>query len=126
MICLSTLVSRHCRIQKKWKWSGQIFIDASRDKAEHVCDISLTDVTEPLANGLRFSICTPEGAIRFSSFHQLHAFPMFLQACSPTQQFAKVEPKEDKDVEPLKQLTVFMNKRALVKISALNNCMLDS
>ena len=89
-------------------------MDVNYETAERVCDISLSEPTEPLPNGLRFSICMPQDGLRFSAFYPIHALPMFLQACAPAQQFAKVGPMEDKDAQAVSQLTTFMNKRSLV------------
>ena len=85
-----------------------------RDKAEHVCDVSFFDATEPRPNGLRFIICMPQDDIRFSSFYNVNALPTFLQAACPPQQFARVGPLEDKDNEAVKQLAIFMKRQSLV------------
>ena len=104
------------RIQKKWKWEGQLFMDVSRDKAERVCDIILNDASNHPPTGLRFAICLrpTQESLRFSAFYDLHHLPMFLEACAPSQQIAKVTPKEDKDIRAVQQLGTFMQKRALV------------
>ncbi|KAI0359145.1 hypothetical protein OH77DRAFT_1502266 [Trametes cingulata] len=100
------------RIGKKWRWSGDIFMDVSRDKAERVCEVTLHDPTDSLPNGLRFSICLKGDSIRLSAFHDIVSLPLFLEACARVQQFAKVSPKEDKDVAAIKQIAMFMMKRS--------------
>lgn len=94
-------------------------MDVSRDKAERVVEISLHDPTEPLPNGLRFSICVKGDSLRFSAFHDTASLPLFLEACARVQQFAKVGPHEDKDTDVVKQLSTYMMKRSLV--SALSH-----
>ncbi|KAI0374422.1 hypothetical protein BV20DRAFT_1041377 [Pilatotrama ljubarskyi] len=100
------------RIGKKWRWSGEMFIDVSREKAERVCEITLHDPTDPLPNGLRFSICMKGDSIRLSAFHDIASLPIFLEACARVQQFAKVTPSEDKDADAVKQIAVYMMKRS--------------
>ncbi|KAI0824082.1 hypothetical protein BC628DRAFT_1379753 [Trametes gibbosa] len=101
------------RIGKKWRWSGELFMDVSPDKAEQVCEITLHDPTEPLPNGLRFSICVKGDSLRFSAFHDISSLPLFLEACARVQQFAKVGPHEDKDTDAVTQLGIYMTKRSL-------------
>ncbi|EIW64911.1 uncharacterized protein TRAVEDRAFT_140212 [Trametes versicolor FP-101664 SS1] len=101
------------RIAKKWRWSGEMFMDVSRERAERVCEISLHDPTEPLPNGLRFSICVKGDSLRLSAFHDIASLPVFLEACTRVQQFAKVAPQEDKDTDAIKQLAIYMMKRSL-------------
>lgn len=89
-------------------------MDVSREKAERVCEITLHDPTEPLPNGLRFSICLKGDSIRLSAFQDMSSLPLFLEACTRVQQFAKVGPLQDKDADATKQLAIFMMKRAFV------------
>ncbi|KAI0336075.1 hypothetical protein GY45DRAFT_1342187 [Cubamyces sp. BRFM 1775] len=100
------------RIGKKWKWSGQMFMDATEERAERVCSILLHDPTEPLPNGLRFSICLRDDAVRFSAFLNLASLPLLLDACTRVQQFAKVAPAADDDADALRQLGIYMMKRS--------------
>ncbi|OSD05970.1 hypothetical protein PYCCODRAFT_1065885 [Trametes coccinea BRFM310] len=101
------------RIAKKWRWSGDMYMDVSRERSEKVCGIALHDPTEPLPNGLRFSICLKEDDIRLSAFRELSELPIFLEACQRVQQFAKVGPRGDEDGDAVKQLGVYMMKRSL-------------
>ncbi|TFK90228.1 hypothetical protein K466DRAFT_574381 [Polyporus arcularius HHB13444] len=101
------------RIQKKWKWTGDLFIDVSRDRAERVCSVLLSDSTDPLPNGLRFSICLTGDSIRLSAFHDLASLPVFLLASTRVQQFAKVGPAEETDADALKQIGIYMKKNSL-------------
>ncbi|KAI0768532.1 hypothetical protein BD413DRAFT_127687 [Trametes elegans] len=101
------------RIGKKWRWAGEMFIDVSRDKAERVCEITLYDPTEPSVHGLRFSICMKGDSVRLSAFHDLHTLPLFLDACTRPEQFAKVGPLEDKHADTVNQLAQYMMKRGL-------------
>ncbi|KAI8995359.1 hypothetical protein BD414DRAFT_435102 [Trametes punicea] len=100
------------RISKKWRWSGDMFMDVSRDRAERVCGITLHDPTDHLPNGLRFSICLKEDSIRLSPFHELSCLPIFLDACQRVQQFAKLGPRGDEDASVVKEIATYMMKRS--------------
>lgn len=93
-----------------------MFMDTSEERAERVCSITLHDPSEPLPNGLRFSICLRDDTVRFSAFHDLAFLPLLLDACTRVQQFARVGPAADDDAEALKQLGIYMLKRSLVRI----------
>ncbi|KAI0639158.1 hypothetical protein C8Q77DRAFT_1079774 [Trametes polyzona] len=107
------------RIPKKWKWSGEMFMDVSHDRAERVCDITLHDATEPLPNGLRFSICLKGDSVRLSAFHDIASLPLFLDACARVQQFARVAPQEPKDANAVKQIAIYMLKRSFFSYAHL-------
>ncbi len=100
-------------------------MDVSRKKAERLCEIVLSDASDPLPNGLRFNICLTDDSdsIRLSAFHDLASLPMFLAASARVQQFAKAGPLEDKDADAFKQLGTYMKNRSLVKhsLSPLND-----
>ncbi|KAL6304196.1 hypothetical protein BKA93DRAFT_784313 [Sparassis latifolia] len=83
------------RIPKKWKWSGELFLDINPEKADLLCTITLHDATDPLPNGLRFSIC------------------LILQACTQVQQFAKLSHREQEDEASLTTLANYMRKNLL-------------
>ncbi|KAM5538264.1 hypothetical protein V8D89_008151 [Ganoderma adspersum] len=107
------------RIQKKWKWTGDLFVDVSRDRAERVCEIMLSEPTEPLPGGLRFNICLTGENIRLSAFHDLSSLHLFLLASARAQQFAKLTPAGNKDADAVKQLGAFMRRRSLFSFAHL-------
>ncbi|PIL29610.1 hypothetical protein GSI_08247 [Ganoderma sinense ZZ0214-1] len=107
------------RIQKKWKWTGDLFIDVSRDRAERLCEIMLSEPTEPLPGGLRFNICLTGENIRLSAFHNLSFLHLFLLASARAQQFAKLTPAGDKDADAIKQLGAFMKSRSFFSFAHL-------
>lgn len=90
-------------------------MDTSRDKAERVCEVMLSEPTEPLPGGLRFNICLAGENIRLSAFHHLSTLHLFLQASARAQQFAKLTPAGDKDADAVKHLGMFMQRRSLVR-----------
>ncbi|TBU35002.1 hypothetical protein BD311DRAFT_649012 [Dichomitus squalens] len=100
------------RIQKKWKWTGDLFMDVSRNRAERVCEVLISEATDPQPNGLRFSICLSGENIRLSAFHELSCLHTFLLASTRVQQFAKLGSASDKDADALLQLGIFMQKRS--------------
>ena len=91
-----------------------MFMDTSEERAERVCSITLHDPSEPLPNGLRFSICLDGDTVRLSAFHDLETLPLFLSASTRVQQFAQVGPSEDSESDALTALAAYMKKRSLV------------
>ncbi|KAI0762638.1 hypothetical protein C8Q74DRAFT_1383169 [Fomes fomentarius] len=98
-------------------------MDASRKKAERLCELILSDASDPLPNGLRFNICLTDDSdsIRLSAFHDLASLPMFLAASARVQQFAKAGPLEDKDADAVKQLGTYMKNRSLFCFARLSH-----
>ena len=89
-------------------------MDVSRDRAERICSVLLSDSTDPLPNGLRFSICLTGDSVRLSAFHHLASLSLFLLASTRAQQFAKVGPAEEADTDAIKQIGTYMMKNSLV------------
>ncbi|KAI9066660.1 hypothetical protein FKP32DRAFT_1565322, partial [Trametes sanguinea] len=106
-------------ITKKWRWSGDMYMDVSRDRSERVCAIELHDPTEHLPKGFRFSICLKVDHIRLSAFRELAELPVFLEACQRAQQFAQVGPQGAEDTDAVKQLGVYMMKRSFFSYAHL-------
>ena len=90
-------------------------MDVSRNRAERLCEVTLSEPSEPLPNGLRFSICLTSDSIRLSAFQSLASLPLFLLASTRPQQFAKIGPMEDKDADAVKQLGTYMRNKSLVR-----------
>ena len=90
-------------------------MDVRRDRAERMCEIMLSEPTEPIPGGLRFSICLTGENIRLSAFYDLSSLHLFLLASARAQQFAKLTPAGDKDADAVKQLGAFMKRRSFVR-----------
>ncbi|KAI0936045.1 hypothetical protein AcV5_004288 [Taiwanofungus camphoratus] len=100
------------RIPKKWKWLGELFINVDSDRAEHLCNVSLFDPTDPRPNGLRFSICLNSvDSMRFNELHNIADLHLILGACAPVQQFAKLGPQGDADADAIRTLMAYMRRR---------------
>lgn len=99
------------RIPKKWKWTGEVFVEVEAGKAQRLCNVTMSDATDPRPNGLRFSICLTTDSIRLQKIYGVADFYMVMQACSPVQQFAKVGPQDDGDAEALKAFTSYLRRR---------------
>ena len=93
-------------------------MDVSRNRAERLCEVTLSEPSEPLPNGLRFSICLTSDSIRLSAFQSLASLPLFLLASTRPQQFSKIGPMEDKDADAVKQLGTYMRNKSLVRRSS--------
>ncbi|KAK7694392.1 hypothetical protein QCA50_001578 [Cerrena zonata] len=102
------------RIPKKWKWSGELYMDTNEDSATKLCNISLTEPTEPRPGGLRINLClTSTDSLRFKKLHNVWDLSTMLQASEAVQQFCRVIPKESDDADPLKTLHTYMIKNEL-------------
>lgn len=92
-------------------------MDTNQDSATKLCNISLTDPTEPRPGGLRLNIClTSADSLRFKKLHSVWDLSTMLQASEAVQQYCKVVPKDSDDVDPLKTLHMFMVRKEMVLI----------
>jgi hypothetical protein len=90
-------------------------MDVAQDSAELLCNVTLTDSTDHLAEGLRFSILfSSMDSLRLNKMHEIVEVDWLLRACSPIQQLAKVVPRDEKDTNSLAVLTKYMSKKQTV------------
>lgn len=112
------------RIQKKWSWSGCVYIDAAGGRSEPLCNATLLDATEN--TGMRFSIAMGSmDHLDFPGFHNILDLNAILRACNPPLQYARLAPKEEaKDGKAMITLAKNMVKKQtviLVPVSMDNN-----
>ncbi|KAI0076249.1 hypothetical protein K474DRAFT_1282466 [Panus rudis PR-1116 ss-1] len=101
------------RIPKKWKWSGELFMTVAHDKTEKMCNIILSEPTEPRPMGLRLNICLDQvKSIQLQKLHVISDLNMVLLACAPVQQFCKITPQETQDADGLRTLDEYLRKRS--------------
>lgn len=110
-----------CRIPRKFKWVGEIFINTERDRAERLCNAMLSNLTEGIPNGSRFSYHfddeRPVDSMRLAKLLHISDFSLLQSACMPIAQMAKFGPVDDKDVEAseaFQTLNKYMSPRRLV------------
>ncbi|KDQ30537.1 hypothetical protein PLEOSDRAFT_1101525 [Pleurotus ostreatus PC15] len=112
------------KAQTKYSWKGPLWSEDG-DKSEHLCDICLTDVSDPLPDGLRLNILLQTvDSFRCKGLYDQMDVVQILLACKKTpQQFARVTPKEPKDTEALTALTRSINRlrQAIVLPLCLDN-----
>ncbi|KZT74733.1 hypothetical protein DAEQUDRAFT_4099 [Daedalea quercina L-15889] len=97
------------RIPKKWKWTGEAFIDVEEGRAQRLCNVVLSDMTEPLPTGLRFSVCLSSAdSIRFGKLHDVADLYMIARACGQVQQFVKFGPSEGSDTDAFNTLAIHL------------------
>jgi hypothetical protein len=103
----------HFRIQKKWSWSGGVYIDAG-GRSEPLCNVTLLDATEN--TGMRFSVAIGSmDHLDFPSFHSVLDLQAILRACNPPLQYARLAPKEEaKDGKAMITLAKYMMKTQTV------------
>jgi hypothetical protein len=103
-------VLRKSRIPKKWKWVGDLFVDTAPNHAEKLCAVTLSDSTDPLQNGLRFSIMLPSvDSLRIKKRLHVCELDAVLYACGPVQQLAKVSAEDASCADRLNHLMIYMN-----------------
>ncbi|KAJ3541216.1 hypothetical protein NM688_g6118 [Phlebia brevispora] len=103
------------RIQKQWKWNAELYIDKGGGVADRICNISLTDATNPRPEGLRLSILykTETSILRFEKFHSVSDVSILFRACAPIQQFCKLTYQDAGDAEALEILARYMTRKRL-------------
>jgi hypothetical protein len=103
----------HFRIQKKWSWSGHVYIHAAGGRSEPLCDVTFLDATEN--TGMRFSIAMGSmDQLDFPSFHDVVDLEAILRACNPPLQYARLAPQEAKDEKVMITLAKYMVKKQKV------------
>jgi hypothetical protein len=106
----------HFRIQKKWSWSGNIYIDAA-GRSELLCKATFLDATEN--PGMRFSVAIGSvDHLDFPSFHSVFDLQAILRACNPPLQYARLAPqKEATDGKAMITLAKYMVKKQTVCVN---------
>lgn len=114
---VAAIRTSHFRAQIKYSWKGPLWSEDG-DKSEHICDICLTDVSDPLPDGLRLNILLQTvDSFRCKGLYDQMDVVQILLACKKTpQQFARVTPKEPKDTEALTALTRSINRLRQVSV----------
>ena len=83
----------------KWKWSGELYTQ-NEDKASRICNVMLTDATEPRPRGLRINLClTSSDSIRFKKLHDVSDLSILLQASEAVQKRPEQGPQSIRAME---------------------------
>ncbi|TFK76887.1 hypothetical protein BDN72DRAFT_15333 [Pluteus cervinus] len=107
------------RIPKKYKWNGQ-FNYESGGTIKSLCNVALSDCTDPPVQGMRFKIALdPMTELELTSFHDAADLGPILQACKPAEQLARLDPQDDVDTEPLKTFARYMGRMQKVGLIPL-------
>lgn len=104
------------RIPKKWKWAGELFINTTPGSGQKLCNVVLSDTTEPPQNGLRLSfLCASMDSIRFKKLLATSELDAVLPACNRLQQLAKLGPESGGDETAFNTLLAFMDRQRKVE-----------
>lgn len=105
------------KVGKKWKWTGELYMELSPDRADRLCNITLSEPTDPRPRGLRLSVLydTDVSLLRLQKFHNLADLYQLLRACAPVQQCAKVSHASESDLQALSTLGAWMSRRTQVR-----------
>ncbi|KDQ54746.1 hypothetical protein JAAARDRAFT_347429 [Jaapia argillacea MUCL 33604] len=109
------------KIQKKWKWSGKLLVEFNADQTTELCDITISDPTDPIPGCLKLSICfNSADHIRFRKLHDIADLNAILPACTTVAQAAKVGPQEASDLDAIQTLAKYMDNRNLITFAAMS------
>jgi hypothetical protein len=103
-------------IPRKFKWTGELRINTSKDLKERVCNVMLSEASEGSPERLRFSICF-NSSISFLLLEKLFSLEdlQCLQpALAPVAETAKLGPENEADAQALNTLFLYMSSRKLV------------
>lgn len=103
------------RIPKKWKWSGDLFMNTTPDNAEKLCTVVLSDATDSPLDNLRFSVLfSSMDSIRFTRLLNVGDLAAIQPSCKPVQQLAKLVAENSSDEHVVGSLATFMDKNRQV------------
>ncbi|EMD41671.1 hypothetical protein CERSUDRAFT_110243 [Gelatoporia subvermispora B] len=102
----------------KFQWTGDLFIDVNQDKAERLCNVKLSCITNPRPGGLRFNVCfRAADSLRLQKLHPVADLYLLLRACTTVQQLAKIEIQSDDDKEGFSAVLAYMQRSDLFTYS---------
>ena len=94
-------------------------MEVGPDQADRLCNIILSDVTEPRPTGYRLSMLLASvDSLRLMKMYSAYDVWTILRGCSDIQQFAKVTHQEERDGSALKTLTNYMSRHGVVSDSS--------
>lgn len=104
-------------LTKKWSWHGELYIEASPDRADRLCTIQLSEPTDARPMGLRLDVLyTPEvSVLRLKKFHEMSDLYLMLRACAPVQQCCKVAHATEADFAGVATLSGWMTRNSQVR-----------
>ncbi|KAL4268000.1 Chromo domain-containing protein [Pleurotus pulmonarius] len=99
------------KAQTRYSWEGPLWSEDG-DKSEHICDICITDVSDPLPDGLRLNVLLQTvDSFRCKGLYDQMDVVQILLACKKIpQQFARITPKGPNDTDALTALTKSINR----------------
>ncbi|KAI0094587.1 hypothetical protein BDY19DRAFT_913567 [Irpex rosettiformis] len=99
---------------KKWGWHGELYIEAGPDRADRLCNVSLSELTDARPMGLRLDILytSDVSVLRLKKFHEMTDLYMLLRACAPVQQCCKVSHAAEGDFETITTLSAWMTRKS--------------
>ena len=99
------------RIQKRWKWEGQLFIIKEDDQEELVGSVVCTNVTTPKTGGMRIPLTFDAmSRLNLISFHESSDVLIFLEACKTSDQFATLAGRDTESQLQVKTIASYMSK----------------
>ncbi|TCD70074.1 hypothetical protein EIP91_005056 [Steccherinum ochraceum] len=109
------------KIQKKWRWDGQLHVQSDKESTRHLCNITLNEASDPRQYGLQFKIClkADQTSLYFKKMHDVAEIFPVLSACAAVTQHCQLIPKEEADSSIIKTLEAYMKKKRFFTYAAL-------
>ncbi|KAG6814601.1 hypothetical protein H0H92_000130 [Tricholoma furcatifolium] len=100
--------------QRNWTWSGEVF--TKNDQSKAAFSVTFCDVTTSVSGGLAFEAVLPVTTNRldFPAFHNAVDLNLILSTCRGVHQWARLEAKENPDVEILASFGAYMAKMQMI------------
>ncbi|KZT06371.1 uncharacterized protein LAESUDRAFT_726201, partial [Laetiporus sulphureus 93-53] len=109
------------KIPKKWRWSGELHVNLDSSRTKRLCNVELSDASEPRPSGLRFSLCLNDvDSLTMKKLHVVSDLSMILRACGMIQQYAKLGPQTPEDVSSITILATHMRRKRIFTYAHLD------
>ena len=116
-IGLGPVVVPSGRIQKKFKWEGELQIESDKG-VQRLCNVTLNEASEPRPFGLQLKICLAgTQSLHLRKLHDVSDIYLILPACAAVTQFCKLTSSDEEDTRPFTVLEKHMKRRRLVSSS---------
>lgn len=121
---LESLSGSDTLTSSKWRWSGDLFVNADELSAVQYGSIVISNPTESPSGELELrytNFALKEGnSLRITKLHPISIFHLIRAACKPATQLLEVGPRGEADKERFGKLVGFMNYSHVVSALAIS------
>ncbi|TDL28823.1 hypothetical protein BD410DRAFT_781374 [Rickenella mellea] len=113
-----TIPVKQLKFEKKWKWTGELFVDIGVQKAERLCEVSVDEPSEHVTNGFRLNmIFNDMDSIRLTKVYTKPELSVILEGLRRVDQCAKVSEHKEADKEAFQNFVNYLERGQLVTCS---------